>query len=373
MDINTATQFVEKNSAMVILCDIRLNIIKSSAAFNDVFENNKNSLFTMFPEYESVFKEALAGLSLNLPYLSTNFEYKQQNSTIIFLPLWDNSALTGAIVYFFSESGIISPLGLPAIQLMAESYRSPITAVLNLSATLASKLQLDEKYDELKYINAITQNCYTMLRTSSSVHDYYLLKNKKYPFSPKPVILNDLLYNIKNSLALPVSKLGKILDTKIIKKPIPVMADERLFTLSLLNIIKNSCIYSAMESTVTISLSHTKEHALIKISDEGIGIAKENMRHIFEPFFTVHEKQLSEEQMGLGLGLSIASEAVKLHGGRIAIQSKPNEGTTIAITLPIYDNKPGQILLNSGYKKYTSDKYSDLYILFSDICDINFF
>ncbi len=66
----------------------------------------------------------------------------------------------------------------------------------------------------------------------------------------------------------------------------------------------------------------------IKVIDNGIGIAEEDLDNIFQPFFTKKSK-------GTGLGLTICNELVRLHGGKIDVESEKGEGTTVRITLRI--------------------------------------
>ncbi len=66
------------------------------------------------------------------------------------------------------------------------------------------------------------------------------------------------------------------------------------------------------------------------ISDNGSGISKQDMPHIFEPFFST-----KHNTSGIGLGLSIVHGIVENHKGKIEVESEPNQGTTITITLPL--------------------------------------
>jgi signal transduction histidine kinase len=79
---------------------------------------------------------------------------------------------------------------------------------------------------------------------------------------------------------------------------------------------------------LTISLSAEDGHAQIKITDTGRGIAPESISQIFEPYF-------STKETGTGLGLAIVKKAIDDHGGSISVSSKPGEGTTFSIKLPI--------------------------------------
>lgn len=69
------------------------------------------------------------------------------------------------------------------------------------------------------------------------------------------------------------------------------------------------------------------------VSDNGIGIPKEEIHHIFERFYRV-DKSRHKETGGIGVGLTIAKSIVESHGGTIEVRSKPNQGSIFIITLP---------------------------------------
>ena len=70
-------------------------------------------------------------------------------------------------------------------------------------------------------------------------------------------------------------------------------------------------------------------HVVLRLADEGVGIAPEHLPHIFDPFFTTRR-----EKGGTGLGLPVSSRIVKEHGGHLYFSSRPGEGTTVVLTLP---------------------------------------
>jgi two-component system, OmpR family, sensor histidine kinase SenX3 len=72
---------------------------------------------------------------------------------------------------------------------------------------------------------------------------------------------------------------------------------------------------------------------VVSVSDTGIGIAEEKLPRIFERFYRV-DKARSKATGGTGLGLSIVRHTIENHGGRIAVQSSPGEGSTFTVYLP---------------------------------------
>ncbi len=111
------------------------------------------------------------------------------------------------------------------------------------------------------------------------------------------------------------------------------MLDQLKIQQSLTNVIGNSIKYTHKGGKVNIELYLEQSEVIIKISDNGIGIPEEELPFIFDRFYRV-DKDRSRETGGTGLGLSITQQIIALHQGRIEVDSKVNEGTTIYIFLP---------------------------------------
>ena len=99
-----------------------------------------------------------------------------------------------------------------------------------------------------------------------------------------------------------------------------------------MNIVKNS--FEACRSGNGISLTlHTEDsNVVMVISDDGIGMPRNELKKIYNPFFTT-------KQYGTGLGLYICKKILSMHKGTIRIDSRQDEGTTVKITLPIHNVK----------------------------------
>jgi signal transduction histidine kinase len=99
------------------------------------------------------------------------------------------------------------------------------------------------------------------------------------------------------------------------------------------NLVKNAILYTPGGGSVTVAGGHSSaDVASIQVTDTGIGIAKGDFPHIFEPFY--RSEDIANTEKGSGLGLAVVFELVKLHSGKIMIQSAKNKGTTFVISLP---------------------------------------
>ncbi|KRN32146.1 two component sensor kinase [Liquorilactobacillus mali] len=107
------------------------------------------------------------------------------------------------------------------------------------------------------------------------------------------------------------------------------------------NIINNAIKYSPDGGVITCRLLETHDHVILSISDQGLGIPKKDVVHIFDRFFRV-DKARSRAQGGTGLGLAISKEVIEMHGGRIWVDSIEGKGSTFYISLP-YEEYEGEL------------------------------
>ena len=102
----------------------------------------------------------------------------------------------------------------------------------------------------------------------------------------------------------------------------------------LFNLTENAIKYNRPGGAVRLSVTPESEKLLIRVADTGRGIPEHFQRSVFQPFFRV-DKSRSREYGGVGLGLSLVWEIVKLHGGTVCVENSSEAGTTVAVSLPL--------------------------------------
>lgn len=112
---------------------------------------------------------------------------------------------------------------------------------------------------------------------------------------------------------------------------VSIKGNADLLKIAITNIVLNACKYSDNKE-VTISLLINLQEAVIKIEDAGIGIPKEELKNIYDPFFRASN---TKKYDGFGIGMPLSNNIVQLHKGTIAVQSSINVGTTVQISLPL--------------------------------------
>ncbi|XXF77927.1 PAS domain S-box protein [Myxococcaceae bacterium GXIMD 01537] len=107
---------------------------------------------------------------------------------------------------------------------------------------------------------------------------------------------------------------------------------ERLFQV-LLELLDNAARYSPPDSAVDVTASEEEGEVEVAIRDQGVGISRDHMAHIFERFYRPHSGT-PHDRGGMGLGLYLSREIIRHHGGQLVLESHPGEGTTVRIRLP---------------------------------------
>ena len=113
---------------------------------------------------------------------------------------------------------------------------------------------------------------------------------------------------------------------------ITMMGSDILIYRLVYNLVENAIKYNHLGGQVTVTVCRKEEHVYLSVEDTGSGIPEELKERVFEPFFRV-DKSRSRELGGVGLGLALVREIVRVHDGRIAIKSKPAGGTIFEVIL----------------------------------------
>ncbi|MEJ2649659.1 MAG: ATP-binding protein, partial [Sedimentisphaerales bacterium] len=115
---------------------------------------------------------------------------------------------------------------------------------------------------------------------------------------------------------------------------VEIKINTALLEQAVLNLIDNAIKYSPDRSTVRIIVKKNEKEVSIAVRDTGSGIEQKHQARIFERFYVV-DKGRSRKLGGTGLGLAIVKHIAQVHGGFVTVKSKPGEGSTFTIYLPI--------------------------------------
>jgi heavy metal sensor kinase len=212
---------------------------------------------------------------------------------------------------------------------ISHELRTPLTILKGELEVTLKKVRPQKEYESILHSSLEEMN-----KISRIIENLLMLArfdNKDVSFEIKPLDLNQLMQNILDDITI----LSDQKDIQINFSPeesIILEADEGQLRRAILNVLDNAIKYTTANGKVFVNLKKENNTAEIKISDTGIGMAKEHLPFIFDRFYRVDN---SRNTNGFGLGLSIAKSIIKVHRGRIEVESQPNQGTTFIISLPL--------------------------------------
>src|SRR5882724_6738211 len=114
----------------------------------------------------------------------------------------------------------------------------------------------------------------------------------------------------------------------------PIRVDRTRLQEALYNLLDNAVKYSRERGEIRLSVRQSDSEIELSVSDEGIGIAREDLPRIFERFYRADKARSPDKVSGTGLGLAIVKHIAQLHGGRVEAESELEKGTTIRVVLP---------------------------------------
>jgi PAS domain S-box-containing protein len=165
-----------------------------------------------------------------------------------------------------------------------------------------------------------------LLKTAQIDSDRYLLKKEH-------LAVSELIKNAVSELEDTLQEKKQTLSVANNISTVKVLADRTELNLVFVNLIENASKYSASGSTITITSSLKPDVIEIAITDEGVGIDKEDQKRVFQKFTRV-DNALSDTVSGSGLGLYLVDRIAKLHHGNIKVISSTGKGSTFIVSLP---------------------------------------
>jgi PAS domain S-box-containing protein len=211
--------------------------------------------------------------------------------------------------------------------------RTPL-AIIKGNVDLAMRSQLKNPKPPKSALRAIN---YEIKHLSSILSDLTLITSNKAD------LINRIVYNKVNLRQLLVRVIGRC-RTLAYKKNISITAskipdltilgDKAYLEKMLANLIKNSIDYGKENGHTEILARESKGFIIITISDDGAGIAQEDLPHVFERFYRADKFQ-SSGGSGTGLGLAIVKWIAEVHGGEVSVKNIENKGSVFSVSLPL--------------------------------------
>jgi len=216
--------------------------------------------------------------------------------------------------------------------IIAHDLKSPFNAILGMSNLLVENIENNNTEQVLEYsqiINSASKQAFTLLE---NLLDWARSQNGSIQFKPITIDFQDLLN--ETLLLTENSANQKNINIKQAIEPyLKVHADRNMLSTVIRNLISNSIKYSNFDGEIFIKAISYKKMLQFSISDNGIGISKEDINKLFKIDGHVQFNGTNNEK-GTGLGLILCKDFIDKHNGEIWVESELNKGTTFYFTIP---------------------------------------
>ena len=253
-----------------------------------------------------------------------NFSIKLKDTSISDDEIGD---LAKTFVYMASEIDKSEKLKEEFISSISHELRTPLTSIKGWSETLGYEgITRDELDLGLGIIQDETER---LIKLVEELLDFSRLASDRIKLKIDTVNIKSLAIGVMNQLKVKASEKDIRLNVEFENENIDlIQGDKDRLRQVLINLIQNSIKFTDEGGFINIIVSQDEEYTTIKVVDNGAGIEKENLEKVLDKFF-----QEDYNESGSGLGLAISNEIVKLHGGKMTLNSKKGVGTSITVKI----------------------------------------
>lgn len=333
----------------VLATDRRGNVI--------IINNMALQLLGVDDEKEVIGQSILGVLDIRQNYSIRDLvENEQAQNEVILDGLTDNTIISASFSPIQRESGFVSGLVCVLhditdqvqeeeerkqfVSNVSHELRTPLTSVRSYVEALSDGAINDPELSP-RFLKVVEDETERMIRMINDLLSLSRMDSGTTKLDLEYVnigelfnyILNRFDMIIKNETADDSDQKKYTIDRHITNKSLWVEIDPDKFTQVIDNIMNNAVKYSPDGGVITARLTDTHNHVILSIADQGLGIPRKDLRHVFDRFFRV-DKARSRKQGGTGLGLAISKEVINLLGGQIWVNSTEGKGSTFYIALP---------------------------------------
>ncbi len=214
------------------------------------------------------------------------------------------------------------------ISSISHELRTPLTSIKGWAETLLTG-EMEDKEETREGLKIISKETDRLVGLVEELLDFSRLYTKKLTINIQKVKINNILEEVKRQYEITAEDKDVQLQLTVDEEIAEIKGDFNRLKQVFINLIDNALKFTPNQGTVQISTNKLENNIVIKITDNGVGIAADDLPRVTEKFF-----KGSSKRSGSGLGLSISKEIIELHGGHMEVTSTAGKGTTVIIYLP---------------------------------------
>ncbi len=216
---------------------------------------------------------------------------------------------------------------------MTHELKTPISTV-SLAVEALNDKDIEASSLKHKYLRVIGEENKRLGDQVEKVLQIAAIERRDYNLKEEILRMNEMVTDAAEHISMQIEQRGGRLN--LVQNAIKdkVKGDQMHITNVILNLLDNANKYSPESPSITLRTESDDNNFVLTILDHGIGMTKEQQKHIFEKFYRVPTGNLHNVK-GFGLGLAYVYRMVEAHGGKIHVESEPSKGSKFSITLPL--------------------------------------
>jgi PAS domain S-box-containing protein len=229
----------------------------------------------------------------------------------------------------------LSQLKSNFVSMVSHEFRTPLGIIQSSAELLRDFYERMQRAEREEQLESISRNARRMAGMMEEVLVLSRLDAGKLDFQPATMDLNLFCRRVVDEVLSATNRRCPI--ALSLGVPSEAEADERLLGHIFTNLLSNAVKYSEAGATVEFTITREGRDVVCVVRDRGIGISEDDQRQLFKAF---HRGGNVGTRPGTGLGLLLVKRCADLHGGKVHVQSKIGEGTTVTVKLPVFGNQP---------------------------------
>ena len=217
---------------------------------------------------------------------------------------------------------------------MTHEIKTPISTISLACEMLQDSSISQDDNSRSNFVGIIADENARMRLLVETILQSSKMSNKNFTLTTRTIDVNQIAAHVAQSFRLTVANRGGSIDTQLQAAPPTIEGDELHITNLIYNLVDNGIKYSTDAPRILIATAIENHNFILRVTDHGIGIAKENQKHIFEKFYRVSTGNVHNVK-GFGIGLNYVAQVVKLHHGRISLDSELGQGSTFTVAIPV--------------------------------------
>lgn len=217
--------------------------------------------------------------------------------------------------------------------IIAHDLKNPFHTVMGYSQLLSKEYDKFSETERRKFASDINQSTTNIFRLLQNLLEWSRSQTGRLVFLPREIDFGYILKNALSVLRTPAEKKNISIELNF-DKSLTVFVDPQMIETVLRNLINNAIKFTPENGKITIAAWKTDNQVEIKITDTGVGIAREELLTLFKIDSTIKRKGTNNED-GSGLGLILCKEFVEKHNGEIGVESIQGKGSSFYFTLPV--------------------------------------